>query len=97
MCNNISRGGHLQKEREDKLQYDLDQALIELKRTKIELALAEERKQESEQSYKNEIKYLIDKLLKAKNKLKRERQGREDDELRHNVSMSFISTNGSFL
>ena len=57
----------------DHLQLDLDKALLELKRTKIELALSEERKSESEQCYKNEIKYLIDKLLKAKNKLMKER------------------------
>jgi len=44
-----------------------------LKRTKIELAMCEERKSESEQCYKNEIKYLIDKLLKTKNKLMKER------------------------
>jgi hypothetical protein len=37
--------------------------------------MCEERKTESEQCYKNEIKYLIDKLLKTKNKLMKERQG----------------------
>ena len=36
--------------------------------------MCEERKSESEQCYKNEIKYLIDKLLKTKNKLLKERQ-----------------------
>jgi len=63
------------------------------------LALSDNKQKESEANYKNEIQYLLDKFLKAKNKLKREKQGREDDEMRHNVSMSFVSTSGggSFL
>eukprot|EP00347_Sterkiella_histriomuscorum_P012539 403368185 len=52
---------------------DYDKIELELKRTKIELAMCEERKSESEQCYKNEIKYLIDKLLKTKNKLQKQR------------------------
>lgn len=36
--------------------------------------MSEERKQENEQCYKNEIKYLIDKLLKTKNKLTKARE-----------------------
>ncbi len=38
--------------------------------------MSEERKGESDQCYKNEIKYLIDKLLKTKDKLKKERMGK---------------------
>lgn len=38
--------------------------------------MCEERKSESDQCYKNEIKYLIDKLLKTKDKLNKERLGR---------------------
>ena len=57
----------------DKVQNELDSIVLELKRTKIELALCEERKNESDQCYKNEIKYLIDKLLKTKTKLNKER------------------------
>lgn len=53
---------------------DLDKALLEVKRTKIELAMAEERKNDSEQGYKNEIKYLIEKLLKTKNKLQKAKE-----------------------
>ena len=68
------------KQERDRLQQELDKTILELKRTKIELALCEERKNESEQCYKNEIKYLIDKLLKTKNKLNKERQIREDDD-----------------
>ena len=60
----------------ERLQQDLDKTVIELKRTKIELAMSEERKGESDQCYKNEIKYLIDKLLKTKDKLKKERMGK---------------------
>ncbi len=55
------------------MQAEIDKTIIELKRTKIELAMCEERKNESEACYKNEIKYLIDKLLKTKNKLNKER------------------------
>lgn len=40
-----------------------------MKQSKIELALQEDRKNESESCYKNEIKYLIEKLLKGKQKL----------------------------
>ncbi len=64
------------------MQSEFDKTLLELKRTKIELALCEERKNESEQCYKNEIKYLIDKLLKAKSKLSKEREAREEEDLR---------------
>ena len=46
---------------------------MELKKTKIELAMSEERKKESELCFKKETKYLIDKLLKVKNKLNIER------------------------
>jgi len=53
----------------DRLQLELDRCQVELKRTRLELAMCDERKQESEQCYRNEIKYLIDKLLKAKSKL----------------------------
>ena len=51
---------------------------MELKRTKIELAMAEERRSESDLCYKNEIKFLIDKLLKVKSKLNKERQQKEE-------------------
>ncbi len=61
------------KHERDRLQIEFDKTVLELKRTKIELAMGEERKSESEQCYKNEIKYLIDKLLKTKTKLKKER------------------------
>ena len=46
---------------------------MELKKTKIELAMSEERKSESDQCYKSEVKYLIDKLVKVKNKLNQEK------------------------
>lgn len=41
--------------------------------------MTEERKSESELCYKNEIKYLIDKLLKTKNKLQKERETQNKD------------------
>jgi hypothetical protein len=52
-----------------RLEGELERQGLELKKARIELAITEERKTESEQCYKNEIKYLIDKLLKTKNKL----------------------------
>jgi len=54
----------LEKER---LQIELDRHILELKQTKMEWALSEERKEESELSLKNEIKYLINKLMQVKN------------------------------
>lgn len=57
----------------DRLQLEFDNVKLQFKRTKIELALCDEKKSEQEQCYKNEIKYLIEKLLKSKNKLTKER------------------------
>lgn len=51
--------------------------------------MSDERKKESEQYYKNEIKYLIDKLLKAKNKLLKERDNKSTI---HNASIISSST-----
>lgn len=50
----------------DKLNLELDRLILELKQTKMELALSEERKEEVELALKNEIKYLINKILQAK-------------------------------
>ena len=60
--------------RVDALQIAFERTELELKRTKIELALSEERRAENEICYKNEINYFIDKLLKTKNKLLKLRQ-----------------------
>jgi len=54
----------LEKER---LQVELDRLVLELKQTKMEWALSEESKEECELALKNEIKFLINKLLQLKN------------------------------
>jgi len=54
----------LEKER---LQVELDRLVLELKQTKMEWALSEESKEESDLALKNEIKFLITKLLQLKN------------------------------
>jgi len=50
-----------------KLQVELDRLVLELKQTKMEWALSEESKEECELALKNEIKFLINKLLQVKN------------------------------
>ena len=52
----------------DRMQTEMDRLVLELKKTKIDLALAEERKAENELSLKHEIKYLIDKLMNERHK-----------------------------
>lgn len=63
--------------------------------------MSEERKQENEQCYKNEIKYLIDKLLKTKNKLLKARElmpiddsnsDQDDSEYGAKFGLSFASS-----
>jgi len=54
----------LEKER---LKVELDRLILELKQTKMEWALSEESKEESELTLKNEIKFLLNKLLQVKN------------------------------
>ena len=89
----------------DRLTIEYDRASLELKRTKIELAMSEERKTESEQCYKNEIKYLIEKLLKMKNKLMKARelmpiddsesdQEESDYGTKHSISFTTTKTGG---
>jgi len=51
----------------EKLQVELDRLILELKQTKMEWALSEESKEECELTLKNEIKFLINKLLHLKN------------------------------
>jgi len=51
----------------EKLQAELDRLVMELKQTKMEWALSEEGKEENELALKNEIKFLINKLLQVKN------------------------------
>jgi len=50
-----------------RLQVELDRLVLELKQTKMEWALSEESKEECELALKNEIKFLINKLLQVKN------------------------------
>jgi len=50
----------------EKLQVELDRLVLELKQTKMGWALSEEGKEESELALKNEIKFLINKLLQVK-------------------------------
>ncbi len=50
-----------------RLQVELDRLVLELKQTKMEWALTEESKEECELALKNEIKFLINKLLQVKN------------------------------
>jgi len=50
----------------EKLQVELDRLILELKQTKMEWALSEESKEECELTLKNEIKFLINKLLQLK-------------------------------
>ena len=50
----------------DRIQVELDRIVLELKQTKMEWALSEEKKEESDLSLKNEIKYLINKIMQSK-------------------------------
>lgn len=52
----------------DKLKSELDQILLELKQTKMEWALTEERKEECEIMLKSEIKSMLQKAVKHKKK-----------------------------
>lgn len=56
----------LQKER---VQLELDRAMLELKQYKLDRNMVDEKRNENENALKNEIKFLIGKLLKAKSKL----------------------------
>ena len=49
------------------LEKELEGVVLELKQVKMEWALTEERKEETEVQLKNEIKYLLNKLLQAQN------------------------------
>jgi hypothetical protein len=60
------------------LEDELKKHIHKLKKAKIELALTEERKVESELSLKNEIKFLIEKLLRVKNKLAKQKKKEKD-------------------
>ena len=53
----------------ENLQYELDRLFEELRKMQENWAISEEEKQENEIALKNEIKFLITKLMKAKNKL----------------------------
>lgn len=50
----------------DRLQLELDRLILELKQTKMEWALTEERKEEIELTLRNEIKFLMNKLMQVK-------------------------------
>ena len=64
----ISKHNDNYRQRVDRMQIDMDRLVLELKKTKIDLALAEDRKAENEQSLKHEIKYLIEKLMNERQK-----------------------------
>lgn len=53
----------------ENLQYELDRLFEELRKMQENWAISEEEKQENELALKNEIKFLITKLMKAKNRL----------------------------
>ncbi|CAG9316570.1 unnamed protein product [Blepharisma stoltei] len=61
----------LQKER---IQLELDRIMLELKQNKLDKASIDQKRNENEQALKNEIKFLIGKLLKAKSKLAAENE-----------------------
>lgn len=62
------------------LEAELEHVILELKQVKMEWALTEERKEETEVQLKNEIKYLLNKLLQAQNK--------KNDDHSRNVSLN---------
>lgn len=56
------------EKKNQKLEKELESVILELKQVKMEWALTEERKEETEVKLKNEIKYLLNKLLQTQNK-----------------------------
>ena len=64
----ITKHNDKYRQRMDRMQIEMDRLVLELKKTKIDLALAEERKAENELSLKHEIKYLIEKLMNERHK-----------------------------
>ena len=63
------------KVEKDKVQLEFEKLLLELKQAKIDTsALGGDKKDEKELALKNEIKFLISKLLKVKNKLERQNE-----------------------
>ena len=66
----------------EKLQMELNKANEELENIKIQCAIIEESKAESELSLKTEIKFLINKLMKTKGKLEAKDQINQQDEQR---------------
>ena len=73
--------------RNKKLESELESVILELKQVKMEWALTEERKEETEVSLKNEIKYLLNKLLQAKNNKKNNNVNNVDEHSR-NLSLN---------
>lgn len=53
----------------ENLRNELERLFYELKKTQMDWALSQDEREENENTLKNEIKFLINKLLKAKNKL----------------------------
>jgi hypothetical protein len=70
------------KQQRDKIKLDLDKTIKDLIKSRTDVTLIEERKNESEICYKNEIKYLIEKLLKLKSKLSRFEDSKSKDSRR---------------
>lgn len=64
------------KARIKELEHELESVVLELKQVKMEWALTEERKEETEVQLKNEIKYLLNKLIQVKNPQKNDDHSR---------------------
>ena len=63
------------KVEKDKVQVEFEKLLFELKQAKLDTsALAGDKKDDKEMALKNEIKFLISKLLKVKNKLEKQNE-----------------------
>jgi hypothetical protein len=72
----------------DKLQVELENSQLEVKKVKIDLAKSQEKYWENERNLKNEIKILIGKLMKAKSKLLTEIDLKETSKTNFNRSSS---------
>eukprot|EP00357_Protocruzia_adherens_P001004 CAMPEP_0115040520 /NCGR_PEP_ID=MMETSP0216-20121206/44868_1 /TAXON_ID=223996 /ORGANISM="Protocruzia adherens, Strain Boccale" /LENGTH=960 /DNA_ID=CAMNT_0002421757 /DNA_START=172 /DNA_END=3054 /DNA_ORIENTATION=- len=78
----------------EKIQLELDKALLDLKQTKLNWAMTEEKRGETENQLKTEIKYLIGKLIKAKNKLAENKEN-EDQSAYLNKLINLVNSNSS--
>jgi len=86
------------KVEKDKVQIEFEKLMLELKQANADTSMLEgNKKEEKEMALKNEIKFLINKLLKVKNKLEKQSEELNSTKINASQSLNYSQVNSSVM